>query len=399
MGSRHAFLAALERVIVFVCGLGLAYAIGAHLYICAVLLVLIASWTIAHSVWNRPARPAIVPLPPVADPAEALTQIRLLRSMVDQTPAPLLTLHPDGAIRAANRAARRLFGVEDRLVTPLPELTAALRHGAPEHRLTVRLAVGAELRAYAISIADLTGPGGQVRLAAMLDIEPEIRAAEAAALRDLMQVLSHEIMNALTPVASLAATARDLLSEEDSEQAKLARDAVATLARRAEGLTRFVEAYRTLARLPAPTLSRVSLGDLLDEVAQMFHGRWAPKGVSLNLVKAAPDVILDLDLDLMVHALSNVVSNGAEAAFDSETPAVTLAAHVHEGHPRLVIEDNGPGVPACDRDLVFDPFFTTKPDGSGVGLSFARQVALSHGGDLLLAPAASGRGAKFIITF
>ena len=116
-----------------------------------------------------------------------------------------------------------------------------------------------------------------------MDIQPEIAAAEASALRDLLSVLSHEIMNSLTPVSSLAETAEDLLRGETSAAAATARDAVATLARRANGLTRFVEAYRTLARVPPPRLALASVGALLNEAAALFKVRWTGQGVELAL--------------------------------------------------------------------------------------------------------------------
>ena len=389
MGFRRALRAALERGVVFACGVGVVFALEARLYACAIVLLLIGLWSMARGAWAERTRPGLPGAPPPPAPATSEVELRLLRSLLDQTPAPLVMLHPDGVIRAGNRAARRLFQTDDRLLEPPPELAAALSQNEPERRLTIRLDSAEGPHAYAVSIADLVGPRGAIRLAALLDIQPEIRAAEAAALRDLMQVLSHEIMNALTPVTSLAATARDLLSEETSQPARLARDAVATLARRAEGLSRFVDAYRTLARLPPPVLAPVSLGALLDEVAQLFRSRWS---VQLTVARPDPDVIVDLDLDLMVHALSNILSNAADVA-----TRITLTALVDDGHARLVIEDNGPGVRPSDRDLIFRPFYTTKPEGSGVGLSFARQVALSHGGDLVLAASSPEGGARFVL--
>jgi signal transduction histidine kinase len=249
-------------------------------------------------------------------------------------------------------------------------------------------------------MTDLVGPDGALRLAALLDIQPEIRAAEAAALRDLLQVLGHEIMNALTPIASLAATATDLLSDQTPASNDLARDAVATLARRAEGLTRFVDAYRTLARLPPPTLKASSLNALLAETARLFDSRWKAKGVSLEVRPPRADVALRLDFDLMVHALTNILSNAAEACLGGggEERRVRLAARSLENGASLLVEDSGPGVPLADRDRVFQPFFTTKAEGTGVGLSFARQVVLSHGGDLTLLPQRPGIGAAFLLT-
>jgi signal transduction histidine kinase len=121
--------------------------------------------------------------------------------------------------------------------------------------------------------------------------------------------------------------------------------------------------------------------------------------VRLRVIKPTPDVVLDLDLDLMVHALANILSNGAEAALASgrADPEVILAAQSTGGGVRLTIEDNGPGVCASDGEAIFRPFFTTKAHGSGVGLSFARQVVLSHGGSLTLSPAVPGSGARFAV--
>jgi signal transduction histidine kinase len=399
MDSRRALAAVLGTVLPLASGAGVVLALQAHLYACALLLALAGLWSAAHARWGAQAVAWRPPAPPAPTAARAEAELRLVSGLLDQTPAPLVVAHSDGVLRAGNRAARTLFGVDDRLAAPPPDLAAALAQGDPGRRLTVRLETGEGPHVYAVSIADLIDPRGPMRLAILVDIQPEIRAAEAVAQRDLMQVLSHEIMNALTPVASLAATARDLLRDEPSPSAVQALDAVATLARRADGLTRFVDAYRSLARLPEPVLAQVSLGALLDEVGQLFRGRWAASGVCLRLVKPDPDIVLDLDLDLMVHALGNILSNGAEAALGAGQtgPTVTLTAQIRDGTARLTIEDNGPGIRPADQETVFRPFFTTKPEGSGVGLSFARQVALSHGGNLTVAAPEAERGARFIL--
>jgi two-component system nitrogen regulation sensor histidine kinase NtrY len=108
---------------------------------------------------------------------------------------------------------------------------------------------------------------------------------------------------------------------------------------------------------------------------------------------------VEVDADLMVHALMNILSNAAEAALGAGrvAPSVTLAAEFREGTTRLIVQDNGLGVGLTDPEAIFRPFFTTKPDGSGVGLSFARQVAHSHGGSLTLASSEPGGGARFVL--
>jgi two-component system, NtrC family, nitrogen regulation sensor histidine kinase NtrY len=391
---------ALGQALLFACGVGVVVALHFGLYACTAVLVLLATWLGAVAVWPTYEIGSPSARAPADPAAPSKAEQRWLGSLLDQTPAPLLVLHPDGVIRTGNRAARTLFRTDDRLILPPDLLVAALNSPSPAERLTVTLESEGVPRAFAVSMSDLVGPDGALRLAVLLDIQPEIRAAEAAALRDLLQVLSHEIMNALTPIASLAGTAVELLSDQTPSSTAHARDAVETVARRAEGLTRFVDAYRTLARLPPPSLKPTRLGALLDEVARVFRSRWERQGVLLELNEPAIDFDLDLDMDLLVHALMNVMSNGAEAALagPGERRLVRLTARARETGAVLTIEDSGPGVAPADRDRVFRPFFTTKAQGTGVGLSFARQVALSHGGDLALAPQRAGTGAEFLLT-
>jgi two-component system, NtrC family, nitrogen regulation sensor histidine kinase NtrY len=398
---RRVAAAALSQALLFACGAGAVTAQRAGLPATALVLGLVALWIAAATAWAARPRPVARAPAPVHDAeADAIrAEQRLLRSLIDQTPAPLLMLRADGSLRAGNRAARALFRVDDRLPSPSPALLDALAAGPGGGRTTVELDTEAGPHTYAMSLADLAGPDGDIRLAALLDIQPEIHAAEAAALRDLMQVLSHEIMNALTPVASLAATAVELLEDGTAASTALARDATATLARRAEGLMRFVDAYRTLARLPPPVPQPVGLIALMDEAGRLFRSRWAPKGVRLDLTPPSPDMIVRLDPDLTIHALSNLLSNAAEAALGgtARPPRVELAVRPRDDGAILVVADSGPGVAEADRDRIFHPFFTTKAEGTGVGLSFARQVALSHGGDLTLAPAAPNEGATFLL--
>ena len=395
MASRRRLARAAGHVLLFASGAGLVYALQAGLYACALVLSLVALWRIAAAFWPGWPRQRQIEAADAASASEI--EQRLLTSLLDQTPAPLLTRRADGVIRVGNRAARLLFGVDDRLVSPPRALADALATPTAEPT-TLSLETLAGPRAYALSVTDLADPQGAVRLAVLIDIQAELRAAEAASMRELLQVLSHEIMNALTPVASLAATAIDLLADDQPASTLLARDALETLSRRAGGLARFVEAYRALARLPPPELQPTSLASLVDEAVQLFRSRWAAKGVTLQVERPAADIMALLDLDLMVHALMNVLSNAAEAALANpdRPPVVAFTTTTDADKITLTISDSGVGVASTLGEQVFQPFYTTKPEGTGVGLSFARQVALSHGGDLILVPPQTPTGACFV---
>ena len=395
MAFRRIAAAALGQGLLFVCGAGLALALQARFGAVATVLGLAALWLAAAAAWQGRLVPAPLAETP-RDRAEDAAHARLLASLLDQTPAPLITRDTRGVLHARNRAARALFGVDDQIRNPPAALVDALQTDAAPCRVTAVVGEAGAQRTYVASLSDVLAAEGPLRLAVLLNIEPEVRAAEAAALRELMQVLSHEIMNGLTPVASLAATAQDLLIDHNAEALGQAREALAVLSRRAEGLARFAESYRTLARLPPPSRAPTSMAELLEEAAHPFRSRWSPSGVTLRVHTLAPDAKIAVDRDQIMQALLNLLANAAEAALAAQGHATVDLGGRRAGQELVVrVSDSGAGVEAAARAHIFQPFFTTKDQGSGVGLNLSRQIARAHGGELELRPAEAGCGAVF----
>ena len=411
MAFRRIAAAALSQAALFGCGAGVLAAWSAHFYAGGVVLLLAALWIGAASAWQGRLRPAT---PPERRRRDDLARddvgSRFLASLLDQTPAPLLTLNAEGVVQARNRAARALLRTDDRVLDPPPALLDALEAGTGGERLTLAHGTlahgtlahgtlaqgeGASPHTYAVALGDVLSAAGPMRLAVLLDIEPEVRAAEAAALRELMQVLSHEIMNALTPVASLADTAVELIASPEPLAHAQAAEAVAILARRARALARFAEDYRTLARLPAPSKRLVNLDELLGEVERLAQSRWSRQGMRVTAIGSARSIQAQLDPDQIIQAMLHLVANAAEAAQTQDDPSLTIALSVQNGRPLIEVRDNGAGVAIDVRERIFQPFFTTKPHGSGIGLSLARQIARAHGGDLRLTSAPHAHGATF----
>lgn len=312
-------------------------------------------------------------------------EARRLTAFVDHAPVPLLAMRSRGALSAINLSARRMFATDDVLVDPPAALEAAALGATPGVRQTLVLTLNGSARTYALTAAEVVSDGDFVRIIALVDIQAEVQVAEAAAMRELMQVLSHEIMNSLTPVTSLAQSTSTLLDEaERGDQAALAeaREAIDSLARRSEGLLRFVGAYRALARLPEPRLTEVDLAELIGDLARLFRSRWGER-IALTTDAAEAGVAM-IDQDLMFQALANMLTNAAEVArSEGVDPLVVLAAtRAADGRLVLSVSDNGVGIDQPDPAIVLRPFFTTKPTGDGVGLSIARQVALAHGGEI-----------------
>jgi two-component system, NtrC family, nitrogen regulation sensor histidine kinase NtrY len=379
MGSRG-WSALLRGMLLLLAGGAFAAAWSAGLYASALVSALAGLWGLVTGIVEA-KRPKLVPVAapvPAPDPAH---RERRLTALLDLSPAPIVTLDDEGRLHAINRAARRLFGAAD-LIADAPALLVEAIRGAGGMSSTV--AIGG--RSFALTTSDFALGGVQSRLAALIDIDAELKAAEAATLRDLVQVLSHEIVNALTPIASLSRTAADML-EEDAPALPALRDAVGTVARRAAGLQRFGEAYRSLARLPAPAFAAIDLREIATDLARLFATRWP----TLPLVfEDGPPVRLHGDADQLSAALWALLQNAAEAVLEQPAGRVGLALRHDTETAGWQVWDNGPGVAAADRAAIFRPFFTTKAQGTGVGLALARQILRAHGGDLVLAESAEG---------
>jgi two-component system nitrogen regulation sensor histidine kinase NtrY len=224
----------------------------------------------------------------------------------------------------------------------------------------------------------------------LTDISADVRAAEATALRDLLRVLNHELMNALTPVASMSKSALDLLGDDTPESRSLAVKALERVVARTENLSGFINAYRAMTRLPPPVLRPVRLDDWLDVAAESFAAQW---GANVRLDHQLADVDLSamMDEDQMWLCVGNLLNNAAQAALDNaQPPVVRLHVRGEDDGIAIHVEDSGKGIATDQADQVFLPFYTTKATGTGVGLSLARQIVQGHGSTLSLLPPAPG---------
>ncbi|KQU61604.1 hypothetical protein ASG67_16545 [Sphingomonas sp. Leaf339] len=356
------------------------------LYATATLAVIAALWigAAAHHVARRRASPPPPSPIPVGDDAR---ERRRLAAYLDLSPAPLVALDARDRLHAVNRAARRLLGADDLVTHPPSALIDAIGAAVPGRAASVRIDTERGTHSFAILTTDLTGSEMATRVAALIDIDSEMKAVEAQALRDLLQVLSHEITNTLTPIASLARTAAQMLVDGDAAHAAV-HDAVETVARRAEALHRFVDAYRSMARLPVPTLAPVQLAPLVADIARLFDTRWPAATLSCDL-RAAPATVR-ADADQLTAAIWALLQNAAEVAV-----TVSLDIRPTAGGVEFMVGDDGPGILDANTGAIFQPFFTTKAEGSGVGLALARQIFRAHHGDLVLF---SARPAEFLAT-
>ncbi|KAB7644430.1 sensor histidine kinase [Polymorphobacter fuscus] len=325
---------------------------------------------------------------------------RYLAALVDDVPSPLVSIDGDDRVVLVNKAARRLLSPTvarlDDLAIHGADFQADMAAMRPGERRATRLLIGGAPTAALLSMAEVRQARGSIRVVAIQPIQAELDRAELAAQTDLVRVLTHEIMNSMTPVTSLSATAAQLIAAADKGDDPAiadARAAIETVARRSEGVMHFVRTYRQLTRPPELHRRPVDVSAMFAELKRLFESDWP--NLPLAVAVAPPGLRIDIDPDLVAQLLINLLRNAAAAVADVAAPAVRLEARALKGGRTAIdVIDNGTGVPEALRQDIFLPFFTTKADGTGVGLSLARQIALAHGGALTCEPAPAG-GTQF----
>ncbi len=328
--------------------------------------------------------------------AERSARIDYLQALLDSVAAVLLAVEADGVAIPANRAAVRLMAQPAARLAevgaiggPAAARLLALRPGGRE---IVALADGRQMLATAVRFGAHGAPAE--RLVALQDVAVELDIVELKAWQDLARVLTHEIMNSLTPIASLAESLKAGLG--DAEPAQTA-EAIEVIARRSQGLMTFVERYRTATEAPEPRPQVFPLKRLVVGVEALMAADLKARGVTLDISIAPDDLTVAADPDLLDQAVINLVRNAAEACAGIADARVELVCRQADDQVLISVADNGAGLAETARTQLFVPFFTTKTGGSGIGLSVARQIALAHHGQLT-ATERQPHGAIFVLS-
>jgi len=335
---------------------------------------------------------------------EQTAEARYLSAIVDDAPSALLSIDAEGRVEMLNKAARQLFrGNSPHRLSDLaslgPELAAAAELPPGSRKITRIIVDGIPQKALLASaqVARLDNP---VKVLSILPVQSELGALEIAAQADLVRVLTHEIMNSLTPVTSLARSSAEMVAAAQESGAELAdaRLATETVARRAEGILRFVESYREFAQSPDVHRRSFLAQPWAEELLRLALTNTAGREIDARLEIAPKSLAISGDPELLAQAVLNLLRNSIRATADVASAVIILKiARESNGSCRIEVNDNGPGIPEDRREDIFLPFYTTHKGGSGVGLSFARQVALAHGGLISVADAAGGGAAIQIV--
>lgn len=252
-----------------------------------------------------------------------------------------------------------------------------------------------------VAVSMLTLHGAPQRLAALMPVESELEAEALKSWRQLVHVLTHEIMNSLTPVASLSRTARDLLNEfETSLPPDVGADlktALEAINRRADSLVDFVASYRSLSNVPPARPERVALAELFARVDALVGQGWRARGGDVTFSVEPASLELMADPGQLEQALINLLKNAFEATQAGGRARVD-ARLVRGSRLRIEVTDDGVGIPEESVAHIFTPFYTTRKQGGGIGLAMVRQLIHENGGTVRYARSV-GKGARFVISF
>jgi signal transduction histidine kinase len=242
------------------------------------------------------------------------------------------------------------------------------------------------------------------KVIACQNINEALDETEARAWQKLLSVMTHEIMNSVAPISSLAGTLKNrlLLSTSLDDTGSSERDdlelGLETIKRRSEGLLKFAETYRNLNKITKPNLKKLFVRDLFENLHTLMQPTLDQKKIELEIVLKDTGLQMEVDVNLIEQVLINLVINALEAVKEKENPRIILSALQENNKTLIKVADNGSGISADLLDKIFIPFFSTKKSGSGIGLSLCKQIMLLHKGNILVY-SREGEGTAFVLLF
>lgn len=342
--------------------------------------------------------------------SEKEAQFLYMRRVVQHIEIGLVAFEVDGTITLINDAALYLIHeLSGKGAGRLPEAPTHLRQ-IPEalaekllalhidDRALVRFDVGGETVQLLLHATQFMLRDTMYTLVSLHNIQSELDRQEIESWQKLARVLTHEIMNSITPIASLASTTGALFTSYRGEPdtAGSITGALSAIEKRSRGLMRFVESYRKLLRVPPPVVQSVRARDILERVRELVKPETEKRGIELVVWCDPDDVSLAVDSALIEQALINLLLNAVEAVAQVEHPCIDLVARRSGDKTILLVRDNGAGMSTEVLEKIFVPFFTTRKDGSGVGLSITRQIIHAHRGTIAV-QSEPGGGTAFTI--
>lgn len=346
--------------------------------------------------------------------AEKEEHFNYLQTVVQHVSIGILAFRRDGKVDLLNNAAKRLFKMSNlRLIGDLasvkPDLPELLLHMKAGDKHLIKIFIEDELLQLSVYATEFRMRGEEYVLISLQNIGAELDEKEVESWQKLIRVLTHEIMNSITPISSLVATTRQMLyqSEDDEivmnnldpEDRENVLLALKTIQNRSQGLLNFVEIYRNLTRIPKPNFRYFEVKELFERASILLNPKFEQMCIRFTTKVLPADLMITADPDLIDQVTINLLLNAIDAVKDRPDPHISMIASQNlNGRITIDVSDNGMGIKPDILDKIFMPFFTSKRDGNGIGLSVSRQMMYLHKGNITVR-SKPGEGSVFTLTF
>lgn len=321
---------------------------------------------------------------------------QLIRTILEQVPVGVIVVKKSknssekSEISFFNIAASNLLNVPaysywHRFEEHLPIFAAEIEKINTGGKRFLELKIQDKFIQLSIEVIPLNLYGADHIIISFQNIKDEIEQKETEAWNRLIGVISHEILNSITPISSLSDTVNQMiankstLNQEDLEDLK---PALQTIKRRSEGLLDFVKDYRLIAELPTPNVEQHSIGEILQHVKVLMHPMVSAKHIKLQVLQTASKISLQVDFKLVEQALINLITNSMYALEHVDHPVIEVTYRLAHNKVYVDVIDNGKGIDADSIEKIFVPFYTTRKNGSGIGLTITRNIMKMHRGSL-----------------
>ncbi len=326
---------------------------------------------------------------------EKEAQLQLLQVIIDQINVGVVAVRDKHQIVFINKRAEEILGIPGlktwNIDFPLiykidQEVKAMKSHG----KKLLELQIGDEIKQLAFHVNQTVFLEDELMLMTFHDIRSEIEQKEIEAWYKLIRILTHEVMNSVTPLFSLTETMLMLLRDKEGNPKDVAqisneeisdiRSSLKTIQGRSEGILEFVDAYRRLTNIPHPEFENLAIKELFENVENLFAGEMKNKGVVFSTWTQNDQQSIMADKHLIEQVMINLISNSIYALETTNNPSIEVKATKGKHHTIIEVTDNGKGVEPNKIDKIFIPFFSTREGGSGIGLSLSKQIIYLHHG-------------------
>ena len=336
-------------------------------------------------------------------------QFHYLNTLVDHVKVGILSYDSEGRVHLVNQAFRELFGLspirKNNKITELgPEFCKLVEKIKPGEQFVYKVSQKGSNISLAIRATEFKMKDKRFKLISAQNIRRELEERELEAWQKLIRVLTHEIMNSVTPISSLSSSLYELVKIDEEEEKPLngktkqrLKSGLEAIIDRSSGLMNFTEAYKTLTRIPPPDIKPIQSDELIHRIEILFKTQTEEKNIDFKAEALSKTWSFMGDIELLDMVFINLIKNSMEALENTEEPQIRITISKYEEERALIeVKDNGAGMAEEIISQIFIPFYTTKRKGSGIGLSLSNQIIRLHGGTIAV-DSKPGKGSIFTI--